>query len=185
MKTFVIAPALAALALFVFGAIYWMSPFPYVTLTPVGDNTAAATALAQIFPTTGTYLIPGPDVADRELLTELHRRGPLARVQFIKEGREPMDPAIFFKGYLHYFAVCVAFVLLIRAAGPLSRRGIIRLTTLAGLTAGIFACLSDPIWWGYPWSWHLVMAVYILLGSALAGLVLGPFLRSRPAPATA
>lgn len=184
MKTFFIAPALAALALFVFGAVYWMSPFPYITLTPVGDNAAAATTLAQIFPATGTYLIPGPDVADRELLTELHRRGPLASVQFIKEGREPMDPAIFLKGYLHYFAVCFVFVLLIRTAGPLSRGAIIRLTTLAGLAAGIFACLSDPIWWGHPWGWHLVTAVYIVLGSAIAGLVLGIFLKSNPAPAT-
>lgn len=64
MKKFVLAPALAALAMFVVSAIYWMSPFPYQTLTPVGDNAAAA-ALGKIFPATGTYLVPEPETDEK------------------------------------------------------------------------------------------------------------------------
>lgn len=179
MKKFVLAPALAALALFVFGALYWMSPFPYKTLTPVGDNAAAAAALAKIFPTTGTYLIPGPDVADEKLLTQLFEQGPLVEVQFIKEGHPMMEAGVFLRGFLHYFVVALLLAILLENIGPALRGygSVVKLTTLIGLTGAVFICFSDPIWWHHPWGWKIVMAVYVVLASLIAGLVLGRFFK--------
>ena len=50
IRKFLIAPALSALAMFIFGALFWTSPLPYRTLTPVGDNAAAAAALQAAVP---------------------------------------------------------------------------------------------------------------------------------------
>lgn len=182
MKKFVLAPALAGLAMFVLGALYWMSPLPYNALTPVGDNSAAALALAQVFPTTGTYLIPGPDIKDPAVLTELYQRGPSAEVHFIKEGHAPMEAAVFIKGYLHYFVVALLLAWMIHgltATHPLRYGAIVKLTALVGITGAVLICLTDPIWWHHPWGWPLAKAVYFVLSAVTAGLVLGRFFSSR------
>lgn len=183
MKKFLLAPALAALAMFLFGAAYWMSPLPYKALTPVGDNAAAAHALAQLFPSTGTYLIPGPEIADQKLLTELYERGPSVQVQFVKEGHPVMQPGVFLRGYLHYFVVALLLAILlenVRAAFA-GYGSIVKITTLVGLAGAILICFSDPIWWHHPWGWHVAMALYAALEFLVAGLVLGRFFRPVPA----
>jgi len=53
MKNNLIAPALAALAMFVFGAIFWMSPFPSQALSVTTDDRATLAALDAVFPATG------------------------------------------------------------------------------------------------------------------------------------
>lgn len=178
MKKFVLAPAVAALAMFLFGAAYWISPFPYKVLTPVGDNAAAAETLARIFPATGTYLIPGPEIQDQQLLADLYQRGPSAQVQFIKEGHAPMEPAVFVKGFLHYFVVALLLALLISRTGDSVRTCyacIIKLSALVGVIGAVLIHFSDPIWWHHPWAWHLVCAAYVVLEMTLAGAVLGRF----------
>jgi cbb3-type cytochrome oxidase subunit 3 len=117
MKKFVLGPALAALAMFLFGAIYWMSPFPYKTHNTTANDSAAGLALAQLFPETGTYLIPGVNL-DKTQLAALYKRGPSAEVQFIKEGHEMMEPTVFLKGYMHYFVVSLLLAMLLAKAAP-------------------------------------------------------------------
>lgn len=183
MKKFVVAPALAALAMFVLGAAFWMSPFPYRALTPVADNSAAGLALAQLFPTTGTYLIPGPEIKDQALLTELYRRGPSAEVQFIKEGHNPMEAGVFVRGYVHYFFVALLLAVLLDRV-RIVRTGYgarVRFVTLVGVIAAVFVCFSDAIWWHHPWGWHLMSALYTMLAFLAAGLVLARFFRNNDA----
>lgn len=183
MKKFVLAPVLAGVAMFVFGAVYWMSPFPYKALTPVTDNAATGQALSQIFPATGTYLIPGPDIKDTQLLTELYQRGPSAEVQFIKEGHSPMEAGVFIKGFLHYVVVALLLAVLLDrfAAGRVVRyASLVQFSGLVGAFGAVFISLTDPIWWHHPWGWHLVQAIYVVLASLVAGLVLGRFFLVRP-----
>lgn len=187
MKKFLLAPLLAAVAMFVFGAIYWISPFPYQALQPVADSAATADALAKLFPATGTYLIPDPGVKDEKLLTELSLRGPSAQVQFIKEGHPPIDPGVFLKGFLHYFVV--AFLLAFFLSKLPTSQGIgytciVQICAFIGAIGAIFICFNDPIWWHHPWGWKAMEALYVVLNSAIAGLVLGRFFRV-PAPAKA
>lgn len=187
MKKFLLAPALAALAMFVLGAVYWMSPLPYRALTPVGDNSAAALALGEVFPATGTYLIPGPEISDPALLNELYRRGPSAEVHFVREGHEPMEPAVFVMGLVHYFIVALLLAALVnRFAGPTpSYSGVVKLTALVGLVGAVLICLTDPVWWHHPWGWPMAKAIYAVLATTVAGLVLGRFFRMRPTAAAA
>lgn len=185
MKKFLLAPLLAAIAMFVFGAAFWMSPFPYKALTPVGDNVAAQAALAKIFPSTGTYLIPGPEVTDEKLITEMMERGPIAEVHFVKEGHAPIDPMVFAQGFVHYFVVSFLLALFLSklpASQSLGYACVVQLTTFIGLIGAVFICLTDPIWWHHPWGWKLFDALYSVLACTIAGLVLGAFFKTS-APA--
>jgi len=188
MKKFVLGPALAALAMFLFGAIYWMSPFPYKTLTPAADDSAAGLALAKIFPETGTYLIPGPTL-DQRLLTELSKRGPSAEVQFVKEGFDGMAPTVFLEGYVHYFVVSLLLAALLAKAAS-SLRGYcsrVGFCSLVGIAGSALINYSDPIWWHHPWAWHIACSIYAILVFTVAGLILAAFVKSpaNASPATA
>ena len=178
MKKFLLGPVLAALAMFLFGAAYWMSPFPYKALKTVADNSAAALALGQIFPETGTYLIPGVNT-DEKQVAELFKRGPLAQVQFVKEGHEMMEPAVFLKGYVHYFVVSLLLAALLAKAAA-SLRGYcsrVSFCALVGVVGSALIEYSDPIWWHHPWAWHIACSIYAVLAFTVSGLVLAAFVK--------
>lgn len=186
MKTHVLVPALAALAMFVFGAIFWMSPFPYKALSPTADDRVTLAALDAVFPATGLYILPGPHL-DTEVAAELYRAGPNAMVHFVKEGREMMEPAVFLQGYLHYFAVAFLLAILLRKSAG-SFQGyccVVKLSTLVGLIGTLLLALGNPIWWDQSWSWGFINLLYGTLSFMVAGLVLGKFIKPVPAPAAA
>ena len=58
MKNNLLAPALAALAMFIFGSIFWMCPFPYKVISGTADDRASAAALDAIFPEPAYILFP-------------------------------------------------------------------------------------------------------------------------------
>jgi hypothetical protein len=185
MKKFLLAPALAALAMFVFGFLYWGLPNSpaYKTLSQVADDDAAAHALANIFPATGIYFIPGMHVEEARM-TELIQRGPTAQVVFVKEGNNPMDPMMFIKGYLQYFVIALALMIMLVRGTPsfkcFSCR--VRFAAAVGLIGALFE-FTDAIWARHPLGYHLVAALYIVLECALAGLVLAKFTMTPAAPA--
>lgn len=178
MKTHLLAPALAALAMFVFGAIFWMSPFPYKVLTPANDDRAAAAALSSVFSTTGTYVVPGPHL-DHAAMAELYKAGPSAVVQFVREGHNEMEPVVFVKGYLHYFVVAFLLNILLHksAAAFKSYPCSVMFSAFVGLVGGVLLEGSDPVWWHHPWAWHLVYLLYGVLTFTVAGLVLGRYVK--------
>jgi hypothetical protein len=177
MKKFVLAPALAALAMFVLGFLYWglpMSP-AYKSISRVADDAAAAQALGQIFPATGIYLVPGMHVEETKLM-ELIQRGPAAQVAFVKEGGDPMDPAMFIKGYIHYFVIALVLMMMLARATPSFKCFTCRVKFAAavGLVGALFQ-LTDSIWSRHPLGYHLMVGLYIFLECAVAGLVLAKF----------
>lgn len=185
MKTFVLAPLLAAVAMFVCGALYWMSPFPYRSLGRVADDSAAAAELGKIFPATGMYLIPGAYL-DPQTATTIMRRGPIAQVFFVKEGHAPIEPGEMVAGFIHYFVVALLLTLFLHHIRPTFKgyRGVVIASSLIGLIGAVLIDFSDPIWWHHPWPWHLVCALYNTLESVVAGLVLGAFLKPSAQSAT-
>lgn len=176
MKKFVLAPALAALAMFVFSTIYWMSPFPYQTLTPVGDNAAAASALGKIFPATGTYVVPGPET-DEKIVEELFARGPIAMVHFVKEGQPMMEASMFVKGYALNFVTALMLMSLLTKCAPLfvSLMCRVKFSAFIGVLAAVTITFSNPIWWRHTWGWALMGTLFYVLEFVVAGLVLAKF----------
>jgi hypothetical protein len=188
MKKFILAPALAALAMFFLGFLYWGLPASpaYKAFGQLADDDAAAQALGKIFPGTGTYIVPGIYL-DQTKLTELNRRGPSAQVVFIKEGHNPTDPAMFIKGYLHYFVVALLLMFMLEAAKPSFKAFSCRVKFSAaiGLIGGVLWHFSDPIWGHHPLPYHLVGLIYMVLEFMLAGLVLAKFTLTPAVPAPA
>jgi hypothetical protein len=186
MKKFVLAPALAALAMFVFGFIYWgATPLPYRVVSSAGDDFAASLALGKIFPATGTYLVPGmgtPEPRRGELL----QRGPFALVHFVKEGMPEMDPKLLAQGYAHEFMLCLLLVIMLSGAAPSFKCFSCRVKFCAVIGLVIAASnLGNTIWWHHALSWELVQGFYNFSAFVVAGVVLAFFLTPKPAAAPA
>jgi ABC-type Na+ efflux pump permease subunit len=167
---------LAALAMFVWGAAFWMSSLPRRTLGRTADDEAAGKTLRQMLPGSGTYIVPSP-ANNPEILDKLIRVGPIATIHFHDEGIEPMAPSVFILGYLHMLAVVILLAALLAAVrdsltGYWSRVGFV---TVAGFAAAFFAGLNGPIWWHQPWAWNLMSALYEFGAWTAAGLVLAAF----------
>ncbi len=185
MKKFLFAPALAALAMFVFGAVFWMSPLPYKALGRVADDAAAGEALAKVFPATGAYLVPGMYLGEtaREPLV---KRGPSAEVHFIKEGMPLMDPMLLLKGYLHEFVVCLLLSLMLVRLAPAFKCWTCRLKFCAML--GLLLALghyATVIWWRHSLGWETMLALYDFVSLVVVGLVLGKMLTPKIETGTA
>jgi hypothetical protein len=179
MKKFVLAPALAALAMFFWGFLYWGAPhhLPYKSLGHLQDETAAANALSQIFPATGAYLIPHPMNGDENMAKQMSH-GPTVEVHIVKEGMAAMDPAMLVKGYMHGFVVAVFLMVLlssVAAAVPtwFSR---VRVCTLVGVLVGL-CDVADAIWWHHSVGWSFAQAFYDFVLFVVAGLVLAKFVK--------
>jgi hypothetical protein len=181
MTKLTLGAVLATVALFLWGAVFWMNPLPYTYLEKTADDALAGQALLGHFPRTGTYMVPGPH-NEPDALQRLHEAGPLAMVHVVKEGRPLMAGSTFALGFLQELVV----VMLIGGLLHLARNGLtsyvvrVRFVTVAGIAAAVFSELGAPIWWNHPWPFHLVSAVYTVTGWFVVGLVLAAFIRPKP-----
>jgi len=170
----------ATIAMFIWGAIFWMSPAPYSVLGRTPDDAAAGKALLEHFPANATYVIPGMyNPEDR--LAALHKSGPLAMIHLRREGSEVMEPGVLALGFVQELATVVLMGALLTLAGPslptyVSR---VRFLTVAGIAVAVFTDLGAPIWWRHPWPFHLVSAVYTVTAWFVAALVLSAAVRPR------
>jgi len=170
----------ATIAMFIWGAIFWMSPVPYSVLGKTPDDAAAGKALLDHFPANATYVLPGM-YNPEERLTALHRSGPLAMVHLRREGAEVMEPSVLALGFVQELATVMLMGALLALAGPslptyVSR---VRFLTLAGIAVAVFTDLGAPIWWRHPWPFHLVSAVYTVTAWFVAASVLAAVVRPR------
>lgn len=180
MKRFAIGTLLAALAMFVWGSIFWANPLPYTMLQQAPDDRAAGQALVSVFPETGTYLVPGQQHPPEEL-ADLHRAGPVAMVFIQREGVNPMEPSVFIGGFLHMLLTAFLIAAVLRLAAPaLPRYGQrVVFVAVAGVAVAVWSNLGQPIWWHQPWTFHLLTAVYDLGAWLVAGLVLARFVQAE------
>jgi hypothetical protein len=176
MQRLLMGSFLAAVAMFLFGALFWTAQLPYGNVRSVAQPELAAALLEEIFPETGLYMVPAPRLAP-EAYAELHRAGPLVRANVVHDPGEPMQGATFVAGFLHQWVTCLLLGYLLWRAAPalqslLARAGFV---TLAGFTAAFFIDGGAVIWWHMPLAWQLFELVHDTLAWAIAGLVLARF----------
>lgn len=174
-----IGVVLAAIAMFVWGSIFWMGLYPDGVTRTVEDDSAAQAVLAEYFPEPGVYAVPGQEM-ETEAWAERHRTGPVAQVM-IAAGREPMAPAVFIKGFLHFLGVAALLALLLKLVSPSLRNYAARFgfVVLAGVTASVYFNLALNVWWHWPMEWLLWNGLYDIVSWAMAGLVLAALVRDR------
>jgi hypothetical protein len=184
MKKFVLAPALAALAMFFWGFLYWGAPhhLPYKALGTVADDAATAEAVGKLFPASGAYLLPSP-LLSPEKLGELSARGPLLEVHVRKEGTSVMDPSSLVAGYFHMFMIAVILAAILnglhRSFETWTCR--VKFSAIIGLLVAV-GDLGNVIWWHHAWGWTLAQCLYDFVAYLLAGLVLAKFLTPKSLP---
>ncbi len=177
-----VGSVLSALAMFVWGFLFWTSPLGKATMSHGVDPGSVQDALLELFPADGAYFVP--DVLEGEAeakWVERHRQGPLALVFIHRAGADPMEPMTFVNGFLHMLITCVLIAWLLgKAAAALpsygARAGFV---VLAGFAATFWAHAGDPIWFYNPWKYHLLAMVYDFVAWSLAGLILARFVRSE------
>jgi hypothetical protein len=181
MIKLVLGTFLSALAIFAFGAVFWMSPIhePYVGKTKSGDE-AVGRFLREEFPQAGYYRIPGVQANDDETV-RLHRAGPVATIHFRPEGVEPMAPSVMIRGFLHGWVTVALLALVLRLATPATYGSRVLLVAVAGAAGVVYTRLGDGIWWFQPWPWLILTAAYGFAVFLIAGLVLAAFVKPTPA----
>ncbi len=181
MKKFVLAPALAALAMFLWGFLYYgLSGIPY---RPLGHTVAdVGPALNALFPSDGTYLIPDPK-GSPEIKAEQMKRGQFAMVHIRKSGIAAMDPLLLAKGYALEF-LCCALLMLLRHKTQAAVRDFsctVKFSLMIGLIATVFSNGGEIIWWHQDFAWHAMTMIHDGVAWLLAGIVLAFFVKPIPA----
>jgi hypothetical protein len=186
MKKFLLGPALAALAAFVLGFLYWGLPhhLPYKALGTVADDSATALAIGKMFPASGVYMLPSPLLGEAKM-NELAARGPSVEIHITKE---PFTGADMGKcmalGYLHMFVLCVVLSCLLCGLEKAFERWTCRVKFCAALGLLVATCdLGYAIWWHHSLGWTLAQSFYDFAMFVVVGLVLAKFVTPKPAAA--
>ena len=177
MKNLVVGSALAAVALFFWGFLFWaVSPLPYRIMKPVSDVPALQQALRFALPESAVYLFPHPSQGTEEEVQKRMAEGAFGRVIFVREGAS-MGGGTFGLGFLHYLVTALLLAVLLRASGGGTYAARLAIVTLTGLAGAVYAAFTKPIWMFDPWGAHVLDFTYELSSFVIAGLVLAKFVR--------
>jgi hypothetical protein len=178
MKKTMIGILLATVAMYIWGALYWSSPFPYKIAGRVADDAAVGAVLKDAFPESGVYQIPG-HYNERETIKSLMEAGPMATIHIRKEGMKPMELSYMIIGLAHIlvFVILVSTLLKMTVRAFPEYRQRLLFTFVTGITATILTELTNPVWWGHPLPWYLVTGLYYILTWVIVGSILSAFIK--------
>lgn len=185
MKRMLIGIVISAVALYLWGFVFWgLGKYPWLIWKQPTDEAAARAALKEQFPENGPYFIPAY-TEDMEAAEAAYAAGPVAFVHMLHiDGRPIMDPRIMVQGFLNNLVVIVLIALALRRVAPAlpTWRQRARFVALVGLAATVLTEIGDAIWWGIDWNWKLYQAAYFLGFWMMAGIILAYFIESVPRP---
>ena len=179
-KGLLLGSLLAAVALFVWGFLFWGMPIVQPIDSGV-DGAKAQAALKELLTHDGVYVVPEPPGQEMtEGWKAMHRQGPIATIFYRTRGMEPMAPTVFVLGFVHNLVTCLLIGLLLGKAIPAlpSYGARVGFVVLAGVAATVWGHAGDPIWMAHPWRFHLLAMGYDFVAWTLAGAILGKFVRS-------
>jgi hypothetical protein len=169
---------LATLAIFVWGAAFWMNPLPNRLFRETGADEALQDLMKEKMPEDGLYMLPSSHLEKAEM-DRLYSRGPIAMIFYHREGISGMNMTSMFLSLVHnLFSVVLLALLLHMVRGSLPTYGSkILFAGLAGLGMAFFSNLTNSIWFFYPWGYTLTGLLYDVTIWIVAGLVLGRFIK--------
>jgi hypothetical protein len=181
MKSVLIGSLIGSIVLFLWGFAYWgLLPISGMVFV---DAPPSLTQELRTLPRSGTYLVPGMDLYERDEaeFRRQHQTGPIATLYVRKEGANPGSPSTIGLGLLHMFVSVVLMGMLLRSvAGVMPVYGSRALFTwIAGSVGAFMADISPIIWWLQPAPLHVANLVYHVVGWGWVGLILARFVRPR------
>jgi hypothetical protein len=180
------AAALSAIAMFVWGFVFWgpvlnMATRIMAPLPAEAELDVLAPLRAQNTPT-GMYVYPGPVAGNEEAAAKVHDEkmlaGPILHLAYSAAGAKPMDPVMFAQGLLHNFVLALlAGITLVVALPALPGYGQrVLLLVLVTLIAVLWTNVANSIWWFHTWGYCLGQMAYglgagLLMAAITAALV--------------
>lgn len=189
MARAVVGAVAGAVAMFIIGFIFFVTPLQKIAVGSLGDLQAASvqSALAAHLPGTGTYYVPSGDTRAQ---SEMYSRGPVATVHYNIHGFAPASSSAMIAGFVHMLIVA----LLMAAGLYLLSRHVVRFADQARIL-GLFIVamvgylrFGEPIWFHQAWGYAIYMFVAECVSLGVAGFIilkLLPKTSARAAPAGA
>lgn len=174
MNRYLLGTFLAALAMYIWGAVYWMNPITYGYFKLAANDAEAGAALLKHFPETGTYVVPG-NPSDPAQMEALYAKGPIAMVHIRTAGQPLVDPKMYIMGFVHLWVATLLAAFIAVRASPAVSAGFGKrywFFVLIGALIALYANFSSPIWMKNPWTYHILFAVYNFTAWLIGGLVL-------------
>jgi len=159
---------------------YVWTDIPYMTMSDTGDDRAAATALLEHFPESGTYILPGRFSGD-ELRSEMRENGPVATVYIKREGAPEASPVMIALGWLN----SVIIGLLLGAAMLMLNRyttdywSHVAICGTVGLAYTAYPRFADILWSAFPPGYQLMMIFSDGVSFTLMVMVMAWFTRPK------
>lgn len=180
MKKLLLGSFLAALAVFFFGAAFWMSPPAMKIFGSPDPHDPFAKCLMEHLPASGAYIYPGPGGTAEERDASA-RKGPQALIHFQREGMPLLDPTQLFRGFLVIWVTMSLLALLLQLAAPaLPTYGSrVLLMMVTGLVVASNSDLGATVWWLHSAPFAATNALFNLISFTIAGLILAKFVH-RP-----
>jgi len=180
-----LAVVLSALAMFVWGAVYWMNPAAEKVIGSLENEADLSAAMLASMPESGVYFLPDAQARldDPEGFTARHEAGPLAMIVFHREGFSPMDPMLMFKGFVHELIVVAGMAALLTWVGGSFRGYLGRFLFVLslGVLMGFYSRIGDTIWMLHPAGWGFFGWGYTIGAWASAGAVLAAMIKPKRA----
>ena len=181
MKKAIIGTLLAAVVLFVWGAVSWMLiPWHDGTMKQVPQEQLVTDTLKTVIKEKGLYTFPwcGKDAngkVDRAAVMEKVKAGPVGMLIFNPGGGNPMSSSMFINGFLIDVGIAALLMWILWASRLKRAVHRIHLTAAVGLIAGLAVHLTNAVWMGYPAGYTAVGILDLLIGFILMGAALSPF----------
>ena len=177
MQKTIIGIVVTTIVLYLWGFLYWgVSPIPYSFQKQTSDDAAAQEILAEHFPESGTYYIPGAG-NEPEVRTSLYETGPRGFVHIQHGETSEGNLTVMIGGFVLNLAVVSLMAFFFIMAGASEFRDFVRLSIVAGAIAVIAIDVGDMIWWQIPFEWKIWQLIYDYTLWLIAGHLLGVFMK--------
>jgi hypothetical protein len=186
MARALVGAVLAAVAMFVIGFIFNLTPLQRIAVASADNAQAAAVqqALAANLPRTGTYFVPSADTPEQ---TNMYSQGPIATVHYNMNGFAVAAPDAMIGGFIHMLVVAAlmaaGLLMLSRHVTDLAEQ--LKLLILGVLGATIFIRLGAPIWYHQDWAYAIYSFLADSISLGVAGLIILKLLPKAPAAVAA
>jgi hypothetical protein len=177
----VIGAALAALAMFVIGFVFFASGLQNMATGSVPDAQAAEIqrSLSLNLPNTGTFVVPQPEESSSQ--TVMYGQGPVATIHYNKGGFPSMDPPALIAGlvlnFLTALLIGAALIGIDRRVPDFPSRA--RVVAIFAVASSAFIHLSEPIYYHHDWPHFLYAFVGDALMLAAGGLIIARWFLPR------
>ena len=177
MVRVILGSAVAAIAMFIIGFIFFATPLQGLGVASIDDTQAAAVqrALAVNLPRTGTYQVPGTNTPQQ---TNMYSRGPIATVHYNTGGFAATDTTALVIGLIFNFIVALVIGLgllgMDQRVPDFPTRA--RVAVLIAVAAAAYTHLGEPIFLHHDWGHFIYLFVADALTLAAAGIIVAWFM---------